>query len=42
MPTAVYATHADFEDGVPADAIRERLARGLAEAESVVAAGAAR
>jgi FMN reductase len=35
VPTAVYATHADFEDGKPVDAIRERLARGLAEASLI-------
>jgi FMN reductase len=36
-PTAVYATHADFVDGAPGEAVLETLRRGLAEAAVVAA-----
>jgi FMN reductase len=40
VPTSVYATHADFTDGQPAESVRDRLGKALAEAASVGRAGA--
>jgi FMN reductase len=42
VPTAVYATHGDFENGLPVEAILERIGRGLAEAEALHGAGVPR
>jgi FMN reductase len=42
VPTAVYATHADFEDGKPSAAIIETTRAALAEAASVLATQDAR
>jgi FMN reductase len=35
VPTAVYAVHADFENGQPVDSVRARVAQALAEAALV-------
>jgi FMN reductase len=42
VPTSVYATHSDFENGAPVEAVRERIGRALGEAELLAAAGARR
>jgi FMN reductase len=36
VPTVVYATGADFQDGVPSSALLDTIARALAEAAAVV------
>jgi FMN reductase len=39
VPTAVYATHRDFDEGRPIDAVTERMTLALAEAEAVARSG---